>query len=336
MGKLSLLSSPIKVNEYTVKNRIVVPPMADFGATNTDDLVNKRHLKHYGELSKGGAGLIIIEACSVCKTHEKRNTVGVFDDSCIRGLSALAKSAKQNDTIVLVQLLNAGIDFLPYKTIEEIPLEMFIKYKQQFVDAAIRCKKAGFDGVELHAAHGYYLNQIIEMNHRNDQYGGTFECRIRLLVELIQEIRNHCGNNFIIAVRFGNRNIEELVATGKAIEKAGGDLLDVSTGFSVYQKPQGFPLDHRIFAASCVKKNVSLPVVCVGNIDNGKIAEEILEKGYADLVAVGKGHLCDPYWGDKVLHDKELTKCFHCKNCMWFIDGEKCPAVRIRRKEEKI
>lgn len=160
MGKLSLLSSPIKVNGYTVKNRIVVPPMADFGATNTDDFVNKRHLKHYGELSKGGAGLIIIEACSVCKTHEKRNTVGVFDDSCIPGLSTLAKSAKQNNAIVLVQLLNAGIDFLPYQTIEEIPLEMFIKYKQQFVDAAIRCKKAGFDGVELHAAHSLNLGSI--------------------------------------------------------------------------------------------------------------------------------------------------------------------------------
>ena len=330
------LSTPISIGSFTVKNRIVVPPMADLGATNTDGYVDDRHLKHYAALSDGGAGLIIIEACTVCRVHEERNTIGLFDDTCISGMTQLAKIAKQNHTVALVQLLNAGIGYLPYKSIEEIPAEAFGKYKQEFIDAAIRCKKAGFDGIELHAAHGFYLDQVIETSNRMDGYGGTFDCRVRLLTELLQEIRLHCGDGFLIAVRFGNQSIEELVATGKAIEAAGGDLLDVSSGLGTYQKPTNFPFDPKVFAASCVKREVSLPVICVGNIDSGTVAERILQEKYADLVAVGRGHLCDPAWGNKVLQGKEPIQCLRCRKCMWYIDGEKCPVVKKRGKVEKI
>lgn len=332
MTHTQFLSSPFLLKGHQIKNRIVVPPMADFGATDTDGLVNSRHLKRYTEFAAGGAGLIITEACTVCQVHEERNTIGVFDDSCITGMAQLAKVIKQNNTVALVQLLNAGINYLPYRSIEEIPSDVFYKYKQEFIDAAIRCKKAGFDGVELHAAHGFYLNQVIETSERTDGYGGTFNCRVRLLSELIQEIRQQCGSDFIIAVRFGNHSTDELIATGKIIEAAGGDILDISSGMGAYQKPEDFPFDSKIFAASCVKKEVSLPVICVGNIDGGEVAEQVLQDGYADLIAVGRGHLCDPAWGNKVLHGKEPIKCLHCRNCMWYIDGEKCPAVKERRK----
>ena len=335
MTNTQFLSSPFQIKGQQIKNRIVVPPMADFGATDPDGLVNSRHLKRYAEFAAGGAGLIITEACTVCQVHEERNTIGVFDDSCITGMAQLAKVIKQNNTVALVQLLNAGINYLPYRSVEEIPKDVFYKYKQEFIDAAIRCKKAGFDGVELHAAHGFYLNQVVETSARTDGYGGTFNCRVRLLSELIQEIRQQCGTDFIIAVRFGNHNIDELIATGKIIEAAGGDILDISSGMGTYQKPADFPFDSKIFASSCVKKEVSLPVICVGNIDSSEVAEQILQNGYADFIAVGRGHLCDPAWGNKVLYGKEPTKCLHCRNCMWYIDGEKCPVVR-ERKAEKI
>ena len=335
MTNTQFLSSPFQIKGQQIKNRIVVPPMADFGATDPDGLVNSRHLKRYAEFAAGGAGLIITEACTVCQVHEERNTIGVFDDSCITGMAQLAKVIKQNNTVALVQLLNAGINYLPYRSVEEIPKDVFYKYKQEFIDAAIRCKKAGFDGVEFHAAHGFYLNQVIETSARTDGYGGTFNCRVRLLSELIQEIRQQCGTDFIIAVRFGNHNIDELIATGKIIEAAGGDILDISSGMGTYQKPEDFPFDSKIFASSCVKKEVSLPVICVGNIDSSEVAEQILQDEYADFIAVGRGHLCDPAWGNKVLYGKEPTKCLHCRNCMWYIDGEKCPVVR-ERKAEKI
>ena len=332
MTHTQFLSSPFQLKGQQIKNRIVVPPMADFGATDPDGLVNSHHLKRYAEFAAGGAGLIITEACTVCQVHEERNTIGVFDDSCITGMAQLAKVIKQNNTVALVQLLNAGINYLPYRSIEEIPKDVFYKYKQEFINAVIRCKKAGFDGVELHAAHGFYLNQVIETSERTDGYGGTFNCRVRLLSELIQEIRQQCGIDFIIAVRFGNHSIDELIATGKIIEAAGGDILDISSGMGAYHKPEDFPFDSKIFAASCVKKEVSLPVICVGNIDGGEVAEQVLQDGYADFIAVGRGHLCDPAWGNKVLHGKEPIKCLHCRNCMWYIDGEKCPAVKERRK----
>ena len=335
MTNTRFLSSPFQIKGQQIKNRIVVPPMADFGATDPDGLVNSRHLKRYAEFAAGGAGLIITEACTVCQVHEERNTIGVFDDSCITGMAQLAKVIKQNNTVALVQLLNAGINYLPYRSVEEIPKDVFYKYKQEFIDAAIRCKKAGFDGVELHAAHGFYLNQVIETSARTDGYGGTFNCRVRLLSELIQEIRQQCGTDFIIAVRFGNHSTDELIATGKIIEAAGGDILDISSGMGTYQKPADFSFDSKIFASSCVKKEVSLPVICVGNIDSSEVAEQILQNGYADFIAVGRGHLCDPAWGNKVLCGKEPTKCLHCRNCMWYIDGEKCPVVR-KRKAEKI
>lgn len=207
MTHTQFLSSPLRVRGSQVKNRIVVPPMADFGATGADGLVNVRHLKHYAELANGGAGIIIIETCTVCRVHEERNTIGVFDDVCIPGMMQLAKVTKQNHAIALVQLLNAGIDYLPYQSIEKIPIDEFYKYKKEFVDAAILCQKAGFDGIELHAAHVFYLDQVVETSNRKDGYGGTFNNRVRLLTELIQEIRICCGNEFLIAVRFDNRRI---------------------------------------------------------------------------------------------------------------------------------
>ena len=128
MTHIQFLSTPLRVRGNQVKNRIVVPSMADFGATDADGLVNARHLKHYAELADGGAGIIIIEACTVCRVHEERNTIGVFDDICIPGMTHLAKVAKQNHAVALVQLLNAGINYLPYRSIEEIPKDVFYKY----------------------------------------------------------------------------------------------------------------------------------------------------------------------------------------------------------------
>lgn len=329
------LSAPIEINGVKIKNRIVVPPMADFGATHADGLVNSRHLEHYSEFADGGAGLVIIEACSVCRIHEMRNTITLCDDSCIPGMELLARAAKRNGTTALVQLLNAGMEYLPYRSASDIPRDVFCEYRQEFVDAAERCKRAGFDGVELHAAHRFYLDQIIETSCRSDEYGGAFENRVRLLIELICEIKARCGQDFIVSVRFGNRSTEELVLTGKAIEAAGGNLLNVSTGFGMYNKPKDFPYDARVYAASLVKRETSLPVICVGNISDGDTAEQILRAGYADMVAVGRGHLCDPAWGSKVLSGRVPFGCLHCKNCMWRIDGSRCPMAIKRRKAEK-
>ncbi len=327
-----VLFSNILVNGKSIKNRIVVPALSDFGATGDDCKVNQRHLKHYGALAMGGAGLIITEACVVDPVYKERNVIIVYNDGCIPGMTKLAEECQQNGSVAIVQLVNAGIPYIAEKTMDEITDEAFRHYKQEFVDAAVRCKKAGFVGVELHAAHGFYLNRIIETGQRPEEYGGSIENRTRIVTELIKEIKHLCGEDFIVAVRIGNSNLDELAFTASQIEKAGGDIVDISSGMSKYTKPDDFPYSDLVYAASVVKKHVSIPVICVGDITTADQARDILTKGYADLTAVGKGHLCDPEWANKALAGIEPYKCKKCKNCMWFIDGAKCPVARFTNR----
>lgn len=323
------LSKPLKIGGKVIKNRIVVPAMADFGMTEKDSLINERHIERYGKYAAGGAGLIIIEACAVTKMPEPRNTVGLYSDDCLPGLKLLAEATRNNGATALVQIMETGLQTMPEKSIEEIKTGDFLRYKQDFILSAIRCQKAGFDGVELHAAHGMYLDQIIETSTRSDQYGGSFENRIRIVVELIEEIKAVCGSDFLVAIRFGNANLQELVQTALAIEQAGADLLDVSTGLWDYgNAPRDFPFDSKIYAASIVKKYARIPVIGVGNIVSGEQAEAVLKGKFADMVAVGRGHLCDPAWANKVFAGKEPVLCRKCINCMWYVDGRKCPAIQ--------
>lgn len=332
MEKYKRILAPIRVNETRIKNRIVVPPMADFGMTEKDGRVNGRHLQHYGAFANGGAGLIIIEACVVSRMNEPRNTLRVYDDQYIPGMENLAKAAKKNDSVCIVQLLNNGLEFMCENRIAEISRKDFLGYKEDFISAAVRCKTAGFDGVELHAAHGFYLNQVIETSMRDDEYGGRLENRVRLIQELIAEIKERCGNGFLVAVRFGNCDYKKLIKIAKAVEGAGGDILDISTGTYNYgEPPEGFPYDRKLYAASVVKKNVRIPVIGVGEVRTGEQAEAILENDIADMVAVGRGHLCCPDWTNRTVHGQEVEVCRNCRNCMWYIDGRKCPAVRKER-----
>lgn len=330
-----MLSAPLKVGSTSIKNRIVVPAMADFGMTGTDGLVNERHILRYGSYAKGGAGLIIIEACSVTHFQENRGTIVLDSDACLPGMTELANAATDYEAVALVQIMLTGLAVMPENSIAEISREKFLKYKADFISAAIRCQMAGFHGVEFHAAHGMYLDEVVESSARNDEYGGCFENRIRLLVELIQEIKAACGKDFLVAVRFGNPDYMELLKIATVIEQAGADILDVSTGKGRYQNvPTDFAFDGKIYAASLVKSQTQLPVICVGNIEDGQQGEAILEACYADMIAVGRGHLCDPEWANKTVAEARLTPCLRCRQCMWYVDGEKCPAIGRKKKHK--
>lgn len=314
----------------TVKNRIVVPPMADFGMTAKDGRINARHLQHYGAYAAGGAGLIIVEACAVSPLPEPRSTIGVFDDGALPGLSQLAQAVTANGAVALVQLMHTGLSVMPETTIAQIERAKFLRIKADFIAAARRIQQAGFDGIELHAAHGYYLNQVIETSSRSDEYGGEAANRLRLLTELITEIKAACGDAFLVSVRFGNPRLDELVLTAQTICAAGGDILDVSTGSAGYADiAADFPWDGRIFAAAQVKKAVSRPVIAVGNIHSGQDAEQILTDGLADMLAIGRGHLSDPSWAQKTLTGNTPNPCRQCQRCLWFTDGRLCPAAKV-------
>ena len=335
--EIQMLSASLQIGNARIKNRIVVPAMADFGMTEADSLVNERHILRYGSYAKGGAGLIIIEACSVTRFQENRGTIVLDSDACLPGMTRLANVATDHGATVLVQIMLTGLAVMPENSIAEISREKFLKYKADFLSAAIRCQKAGFHGVELHAAHGMYLDEVIESSTRSDEYGGCFENRVRMLVELIHEIKVACGKDFLVAVRFGNPDYQELLKTATAIEQAGADILDVSTGMGRYQNvPIDFPFDEKIYAASLVKNQTQLPVICVGNIVGGQQGEAILKAGYADMIAVGRGHLCDPEWANKALDGVQPNPCLRCRQCMWYMDGRKCPAIKRKEKKDEI
>ncbi len=152
-----------------------------------------------------------MEACSVLRMPENWDTLCLEKDDCIPGMKRIADAVHRYPAVTLVQIMLTGLSTMTESRIDEITRTDFLRYKNAFVSAAFRCQAAGFDGIELHAAHGMYLDEVVETSERMDEYGGSFENRVRLLAELIAEIRKKCGKDFIIAVRFGNPNYEELL-----------------------------------------------------------------------------------------------------------------------------
>lgn len=220
--------------------------MSVFGAVAPDGLVHQSHIDRYEAYAKGGAGLVIVEACSVLRMPENRDTLCLESDDCISGMKLLADAIHRYSAIALVQIMLTGLSTMKESRIDEISRTDFLQYKDAFVSTASRCRAAGFNGIELHAAHGMYLDEVIETSERMDEYSGSFENRVRLLAELIAEIREKCGKDFIVAVRFGNPNYEELLKTADAVQTAGGDLLDVSSDMGRYlDVPSGFPMTGR-------------------------------------------------------------------------------------------
>lgn len=326
-----LLGSPLTICGKQIRNRIVVPPISDFGVISPDGSVTDRHVKRYDAFAKGGAGLVILEACSVVRMPENRDALCLETDNCIPGMRCISESIHKYSAIALVQIMLTGLSVMRENSIDEISRTDFLRYKEAFISASIRCKAAGFDGIELHAAHGMYLDEVVETSERNDEYGGSFENRSRLLAELIVEIKKSCGKDFIVAVRYGNPNYDELLKITDVIEAAGGDLLDISSGMGYYQNvPSDFVHDRKIYAASLVKKHTHLPVICVGNLFTGDESEKILKDELADLIAVGRGSLADPAWAKKTLAGETPNPCLRCKKCMWYVDGKLCPAEKRR------
>ena len=325
---MKLLTSPVQVGNLILKNRLVMPPMATSKAENgkvTPDLI-----RYYQEKSDGGAlGLIIMEHSFIsAEGQASANQTSVSSDKDLAGLRELTATIHANGSPVFAQLNHAGSaakeevtgyvplapsalkhpkakdDRLP-KAMTAQDLEKVIA---DFKEAARRAQAAGFDGVEIHSAHGYLLNQFFSplANQRTDAYGPqSVENRIRFHREVIQAVRQAVGDDFPIALRLGGCDYEaggstaqDCVEACQLLEHSGVDLLHLTGGMNGFTRPgHGEPGYFRDLSVP-VKQAVHLPVLLTGGVTTPAQAEALLEEGCADLIGVGRAIFKNPHWAD--------------------------------------
>lgn len=316
------LFSPIEINGLELKNRIVMPPMETNKATHeggiTDWIIN-----HYVKRARGGVGLIIVEHIFVLPNGRfSPRQLGLYKDDLIPGFRQLADAIHAAGVPCILQLNHAGsrtkseviggqtvsASAIPLPTGGEVPRELLadevLEIEHAFASAAGRAKEAGFDGVEIHGAHGFLLNQFASplTNKRNDEYGLDMTGRMRFPLEVIQSVRDTVGSDYSLFYRLGADDmieggitIEDSVEMAKLIVNAGIKVVDVSGGLIGSRPPEMVPGQFAPQAAK-VKKAVDVPVIAVGLITTGELADDIVRDGDADLVAIGRALLKDENW----------------------------------------
>ena len=338
-------------------NRIVLPPIVIFSA-GTGGLVTDWHVSHYRRRAKGGCGIIIVEATAVQDTGRLRNSqLGIWNDKHIEGLSKLARVSKEHGAIALIQIHHAGLksdnditndrtSASAYRDGDRIAREMTVEEievtQEAFVAAAVRAARAGFDGVELHGAHGYLLSQFASrvVNCRSDRYGGSAENRTRLAKEIIAGVRKRVQDlDFVIGYRMGcnEPELSDGLEIAHLLESYGVDLLHVSAGFGGGPEPcppADFPESWITWGGTEIAKHIEVPVIVVNGIRTHEQASWLLE-GRADFVALARALLVDPDWTLKAKSGEEIITCLECKPCEWFRDPDSCPRFDSEWLEER-
>lgn len=331
---MTLLFEPLSIRSIQLKNRIVVSPMCEY--SSEDGFANDWHLVHLGSRAVGGAGLIIAEATAV--SPEGRITpddLGIWKDEHIEFLNRITTFITAHDSVPGIQLAHAGrkashsspwkgnlplkpeqgawITLAPsaiaFKDGDPLPKQMSIEdieqLKKDFKNATIRALQAGFKMIELHAAHGYLLNEFLSplSNHRTDNYGGSFENRVRLLLEVVDIVRSVFNETLPLFVRIsatewldGGWSIEDSVQLAKLLKDRGVDMIDCSSGGNTHsQKITVKPL-YQVPFAQRIKKEAGIQTAAVGMITTAEQCEEILQHGQADLVIMARQLLREPYF----------------------------------------
>lgn len=349
LKKYELLNSPITINGVEFRNRIIMPAMGT-GMASINGEVTPNLIKYYADRASGGAGGIIVEIACVDAPVGKASLTQLRIDKpeYIAGLKELSENIQAYGAKAIVQLHHAGRQTSPGITgqapvapspiacrlmraePEVLALEGIKKVRNDFVKAAMFASKAGFDGVELHAAHGYLLSQFLSpySNRRNDDYGGSTENRARLITEIISDIKNLLPE-LLLSVRFNvmdfvkdGLEIDEGLEIAKLLEAAGADLLDVSSG--IYESGQtsietpSFNPGWRIDLVAQVKEVVDIPTIGGGVIREPELANEVIALGKTDLVWVGRAMLADPQWACKTFNNRadRIRPCITCNTCI--------------------
>lgn len=340
------LFEPITIGNLKLKNRLIVAPMVT-NYCNQDGTVTERFIKYHETRAKGGWGLITIEQTVISKSGKGHPCQpGLWADEHIDGLSRLTERVHAAGGMIAVQINHAGRSTrssitgtqpvapstLKDPILPEIPRELTIReihqIIEQFGDAALRAKKAGFDMVVEHAHARYLIANFLSpiSNKRTDQYGGSLINRARFAVEVLKNMRDKVGPNFPIMYRFsadelmeGGLSINDTVAIAQLVEQAGANALDVSVGNTYTSRyiTQPSIVAHAFISdiAQQIKNAVSIPVAVAGRINDPLIAESLLTTGKADLISMGRASLADPEFPNKV-RENRLDDILYCIGCL--------------------
>ena len=341
--KFPYLFSPIKINNMTLKNRIVMTAM--HLAYTPKGEVTDRLIDFYAMRARGGVGLVIVGGCPVDEYGGMSSMISIHDDRYIPGLERLTHAVKNGGAKVAAQLYQAGRythssmiggrkpfsssavrSRLTGETPRALELEEISEVQDSFVGAALRAKRSGFDAVEILGSAGYLISQFLSpvTNRREDQYGGPLENRMRFGLGVIQKVRKAVGKEYPILLRLagnefmegGNTNNEARLFAIEA-EKAGVDLFDVTGGWHETRVPQltmCVPRQGYVYLAQGIKSVVSVPVLASNRINDPGTGEEILRNGAADMVTMARGLLADPDLPNKARAGKSRL-IYHCVAC---------------------
>lgn len=370
--KYEKLFTPIKIGDVNIKNRFAMAPMGPLGLADTDGGFNQRGIDYYVERARGGTGLIITGVTFVdneVEEHGMPNCPSPTHNSVhfVRTSREMTERIHAYDAKIFLQMsggfgrvtipTNLGEyppvapSAIPHrwldKTCRPLSEQEIMTIVKAFGDGAFNAKRAGFDGVQIHAVHeGYLIDQFAMslFNKRKDKYGGSLENRLRFAREIVEEIKSRCGDDFPVMMRFSpksfikdlregalpkedfiekGRDIEEGIEAAKLLESYGYDALDTDVGSydawwwshpPMYQEKGLYRPYCRI-----IKDNTVIPVLCAGRMDNPDMALEALEDGICDIVSLGRPLLADPHYVNKLRRDavSEIRPCISCQEgCM--------------------
>ncbi|WP_296878937.1 NAD(P)/FAD-dependent oxidoreductase [Thomasclavelia sp.] len=334
----NILFTPMQINSIKIKNRFVMGPMKSRLTVNNE--YDERGVAYYRERAAGNFGLLITEFLAIDPGGlGSEAEPGIWNDSFIPSLKKVTEAVHKEGAKIFAQIHHAGMISIinesnpkakgPSKIIEngvlieELNIKEIQVLIQKYVNAALRAKQAGFDGVEIHGAHGYLITQFLSkrLNKRIDDYGGNYENRFRIVFEIVKGIRKECGIDYPVSLRINacdgketdDNTIDDTIVYAMLAKKAGIDVINVSINDSIksyFVKP-GFNASN----SKKIKDAVDIPVMVVGRINSSMIANKIVSEKAADFVVLARESVADPHFPNKVLNGKEIS-IFHCAGCM--------------------